>query len=107
MFLKTPLLYFETEISDVTGNFPNSAIIDEDFTLPAQTTIEFGPNQRSKAVGIEIISENPAVFEGEEEFTLMLEPSSIMLQDQIGDLNKATIVITDQCKYFIISLGPE
>ena len=99
LLLKTPLLYFEIiGIADVTGNFPNSAILGEDFTLPTQTTIEFEPNQRSQTVEIDILLENPAVYEGKEEFTLMLEPSSIELQDQIGDLNKATIVITDQRK---------
>ena len=82
----------------MAGNFPNSAAPGTDFRLPSDTTITFEPNQRRQSVEIDILSEDPVVYEGEEEFTLMLAPSSDNLQDQIGVPYKATIVIIDQCK---------
>ena len=80
------------------GRFSNSATVGVDFALPSITIIEFAPYQRVQTVEIDITSENPADYEGEEDFTLMLEPTSSLLLDQIGYPHKATIVITDQCK---------
>ena len=86
-------------IVDVTGSNPNSATAFVDYTLPSSDIIEFDINERSKAVPIRIASENPADYEGQEEFTLMLEPVSSDEQSKIGFPNKAGVFITDRCTY--------
>ena len=94
-------------IVDVTGNYPNSATAFVDYTLPSSDIIEFDINERSKAVPIRIASENPADYEGQEEFTLMLEPVSPDEQSKIGFPNKACVFITDRCTYSLNTVVKE
>ena len=66
-----------------------------DYNLPSPDIIQFDENESSKTVTITIRSDSD--YEGQEEFTLMLEPVSVDEQPKIGYPNKACIFISDRC----------